>query len=63
LIKLLILYYQIYERFFKPEEENIVYMTLIQSPMVNGLNSAGFHLQDNSSSEIVDQIFNMLQGF
>ena len=33
--------------FFQPDEENIVYMTLIQSPMVNGLNSAGFHLQDN----------------
>jgi hypothetical protein len=49
--------------FFKPDEENIVYMTLIQSPMVNGLNSAGFHLQDNSSNEIVDQVLNMLQRF
>ena len=49
--------------FFKDNEENIVYMTLIQSPMVNGLNSAGFHLQDNSSNEIVDQILNMLQRF
>ena len=49
--------------FFKDDEENIVYMTLIQSPMVNGLNSAGFHLQDNSSSEIIDEILNMLQRF
>jgi len=49
--------------FFKDDEENIVYMTLIQSPMVNGLNSAGFHLQDNSSSEMIDQILNMLQRF
>ena len=49
--------------FFKEDEENIVYMTLMQSPMVNGLNSAGFHLQDNSSDEIVDQILNMLQRF
>jgi hypothetical protein len=49
--------------FFNANEENTVYMTLKQSPMVNGLNCAGFHLQDTSSNEIVDQILNMLQRF
>lgn len=47
---------------FKPEDHNVVYVDLFQSPMVNALNSGGFLLQDKSN-EVVERLLSILNQF
>jgi hypothetical protein len=48
--------------FFNPNDINKVYLTLFQSPMVNGLNSPAVRLQDDPK-EVVQRILDMLFRF
>ena len=48
--------------FFNPNDINEVYLTLFQSPMVNGLNSPAVRLQDDPK-EVVQRILDMLFRF
>ena len=48
--------------FYKSEDHNIAYLTLYQKPMINGLNTGGFDIQD-SGTDIVDRVLKMLEQF
>ena len=49
-------------QFYRPEDHNIAFLTLYQEPMINGLNTGGFDLQE-SSTEIVERVLQMLEQF
>ena len=52
------------KQFYKPSDENIAFMTIYQSSMVNSLNSGGFLLQgDTSSSDMVNLMLGMLNQY
>lgn len=48
--------------YFRPEDHNVVYIDLFQSPMINALNSGGFLLQDQSN-EVVERLLGILNQF
>jgi hypothetical protein len=48
--------------FYDENHHNMAYMTLYQEPMVNGLNTGGFDIQENAS-EMVDRLLRMLNNF
>ena len=47
---------------YNQDDHNIAFLTLYQKPMINGLNTGGFDIQD-SSSEMVQRLLSMLQQF
>jgi hypothetical protein len=49
-------------QFYNSEEHNVAYLTLYQQPMINGLNTGGFDIQE-SGTEIVERILKMLEQF
>ena len=49
-------------KFYKNEEHNIAFLTLYQQPMISGLNTGGFDIQE-SGTEIVQRILKMLEQF
>ena len=49
-------------RFYNSEDHNIAFLTLYQKPMINGLNTGGFDIQE-SSSEMVQRVLTMLEQF
>lgn len=52
------------KKFYNPEDKNIAFMTIVQSPMVNGLNTGGFELhEDTASAEMVDRLLSMLNQY
>jgi len=52
------------KKFYNPADANICFLTLIQTPMISGLNSSGFLLHDKiSSTEMVDRILSMLNQY
>ena len=48
--------------FYKPEDHNIAFLTLYQEPMINGLNTGGFDIQE-SALEMVERVLKMLEQF
>ena len=48
--------------FYKPEDHNIAFLTLYQEPMINGLNTGGFDIQE-TSFEMVERVLKMLEQF
>lgn len=48
--------------FYNPQDHNVAYLTLYQAPMINGLNTGGFDLQENSN-QLVERILTMLEQF
>ena len=52
------------KQFYNPSESNIVFMTLMQTPMVNAINTGGFILHDQiSSTEMVDRLLGLLNQY
>lgn len=52
------------KKFYKSEDSNIAFMTLIQSPMVNAINTGGFLLHDNiGPTEMVDRLLSLLNQY
>ena len=49
-------------QFYKSEDHNIAYLTLYQKPMINGLNTGGFDIQD-SGTQIIERVLKMLEQF
>lgn len=50
--------------FYKPDDHNIAYLTLIQKPMVSALNTGSFDLQDpEAAADITDRILSMLSQY
>ena len=49
-------------QFYQSDDHNIAFLTLYQQPMINGLNTGGFDIQE-SGSEIVDRVLKMLEQF
>ena len=49
-------------KLYNPEDHNIAFLTLYQKPMINGLNTGGFDIQE-SSSEMVQRVLTMLQQY
>lgn len=47
---------------YKVEDNNIAYMTIYQEPMVNGINSGPFHIQD-SSTEMTNRLLGMFNQY
>lgn len=46
------------------DDHNEAYLTLHQKPMINGLNTGGFDLQDeNAAAEITDEVLSMLNQY
>ena len=50
------------KKFYKAEDHNIAFLTLFQEPMINGLNTGGFDIQE-SAFEMVDRVLKMLEQF
>ena len=50
------------KKFYKAEDHNIAFLTLYQEPMINGLNTGGFDIQE-SSLEMVERVLKMLEQF
>ena len=50
------------KRFYKSEDHNVAFLTLYQEPMINGLNTGGFDIQENPS-DMVDRVLKMLEQF
>ena len=48
--------------FYKTEDHNIAFLTLYQEPMINGLNTGGFDIQE-SSIDMVERVLKMLEQF
>jgi len=49
---------------FQEEDHNVAYLTLFQKPMVNGLNTGSFDLQDpNAAAEMTDRVLSMLYEY
>jgi hypothetical protein len=48
--------------FYKSTDENVVYLTIFQEPMLNGLNAEPFVLQ-NSSDAMIDRMLSILTTF
>ena len=52
------------KKFYDPKDKNIAFMTITQTSMLNGLNSGGFELHnDTSASEVVDRLLGMLNQY
>lgn len=52
------------KKFYNVKDHQIAYMTLTQKPMVNGLNTGGYDLQDsNAAAEMTDRLLSMLYQF
>ena len=52
------------KKFYNPKDKNIAFMTITQTSMLNGLNSGGFELHnDTSASEVVDRLLGMLNQY
>jgi len=52
------------KKFYEPANSHIAFMTLIQSPMLNAVNSGGFLLHDETSpSEMVDRLLALLNQY
>ena len=49
-------------QYYKNEDHNIAYLTLYQKPMINGLNTGGFDIQD-SGVQIIERVLKMLEQF
>ena len=49
-------------QFYNSEHHNVAFLTLYQQPMINGLNTGGFDIQE-SGTEIVERILKMLEQF
>ena len=49
-------------RFYNPQDHNVAFLTLYQAPMINGLNTGGFDLQE-SSNQLIERILTMLEQF
>jgi hypothetical protein len=49
-------------KYYKKEDHNIAYLTLYQEPMISGLNTGGFDLQEDSAS-MVERVLKMLEQF
>ena len=49
-------------KFYNSEEHNVAFLTLYQQPMINGLNTGGFDIQE-TGSDIVERILKMLEQF
>ena len=49
-------------KFYDNNDHNVGYLTLYQQPMINGLNTGGFDIQENGS-EIVERVLKMLEQF
>ena len=47
---------------YNKDDHNIAFLTLFQKPMINGLNTGGFDIQE-SSSEMVQRVLSMLEQF
>ena len=50
------------QKFYNNEEHNVAFLTLYQQPMINGLNTGGFDIQE-SGTEIVERLLKMLEQF
>ncbi|MBM3939195.1 MAG: hypothetical protein FJ333_11165, partial [Sphingomonadales bacterium] len=51
-------------KFYDPQNSNIAFLTLSQSPMLNGLNTGGFLIHDDiASTQMVDRILAMLNQY
>lgn len=49
------------KHFYAPQDHNIIFMTLTQSPMVNGLCTGGYDLQSpDAAAEMTDRMLSML---
>lgn len=49
---------------FEPSDSNIAYLTLYQKPMINGLNTGSFDLQnEDAATEMTDRILTMLSQY
>jgi hypothetical protein len=48
--------------FYDESHHNMAYMTLYQEPMINGLNTGAFDIQENAS-QMVDRLLRMLNNF
>ena len=48
--------------FFNLANHNVAYFTLIQDPMISGLNTGGFNI-DNDSKLLIDRLLAMLNNF
>lgn len=52
------------KKFYDPKDSNIAFMTLIQSPMINAINTGGFLLNDETSpTEMVDRLLSLLNQY
>ena len=49
-------------RHYNPQDNNIAFLTLYQKPMINGLNTGGFNIQEDST-QMVDRVLTMLEQF
>ena len=47
---------------YNEQDHNVAFLTLFQKPMINGLNTGGFDMQENSI-EMVQRILQMLEQF
>jgi len=52
------------KQFYNPQDTNIMFMTLIQTPMLNAINTGGFLLHDSTSpNEMVDRLLSLLNQY
>ncbi len=49
-------------QFYNASDHNMAYMTFFQEPMINGLNTGGFDINENSN-EMVQRLLQMLNQF
>ena len=47
---------------YKTDDHNIAFLTLYQKPMINGLNTGGFDIQEDSQ-QMVERVLTMLEQF
>jgi len=50
------------QTFYNPSDHNVAFLTLYQEPMINGLNTGGFDLQEEVN-EMIERVLQMLQQF